>query len=163
VSLLTLPWEARIPVAALRHGGGRFYRAGQSDEATTDCSRLVYAVLVELYGERVEAERAALMLWQGQPPWSPVEAVEKLGIATPTDQPWPGQWHLVQGWQSLEPLRGGHSFYWYEPPIPLAGVHGVQVQANLGVGAFVEADQSWEQQVARYHAGVRLAVLRDLG
>ena len=161
MSLLALPWDARVLAAALQHGGGRLYVAGKTDERTTDCSRLAYATLLKLYGSRVESERAALMLWKGQGPWSPPEAVQRLGLGKLVVVPQPGCWHLVQGWVSTTPLSGGHAFLWYQPMAPLAAGTGVQVQGNAGVGSFVEDGQTFAEQIARYKGGVRIAVLFD--
>jgi len=159
MSLDALPWDARVIAAALQHGGGRLYVGGKTDDRTTDCVRLTYAVLLALYGARVEAERAALMLYDPSRPWSPPEAVHRLGIGKLVDAVQPGCWHLVQGWVSLSPLSDGHGFLWYEPMSPLAAGTGVQVQANSAPGSFVEDGQTFVEQVARYTAGVRIAVL----
>lgn len=162
MGLSSLPWEARLPVAALAHGGGRVYRKGQTDDGTTDCSREVFATLAALYGYNlVKPERPALMLWDAQWPWSPPEACERLGIGTLVPAPHPGQWHLVQGWVSTTPLAGGHSFFFWQPPAPFASGTGVVVQANKGVGAFVETDKTFAMRVARYTEGNRIAVLQE--
>lgn len=158
---MSLPFETRLLLAALAHGGGRRYDRRITGDFETDCSRMLYGTLCGLYGGRVEAEKAALHI-EGRPiqPWSPVEATVRLGFGSAVAAPMPGRWHVVQGWRAGGevdvPWSGGHSFLWRHPA---SGGPGVQVQANEGVGAFVEAAQTWEQQTAAYKAGVRLAVL----
>ena len=158
--LENVPWVARIPIAALMHGGGRTYERSQTDSETTDCSRLVYAVLVMLYGLAViKPLQAAIKLYAGEDLWAPVLAMVRLGAGQLVSSPVPGRWHLVQGWRT--PWKSGHTFFWYEPLSPLGGP-GIQVQANEGIGAFVELDESFSEQLSRYTYGVRIIALDDM-
>lgn len=161
--LLALPFEARLVAAALAHGGGRVYDSGRpaSDRRTTDCSRLGWSVVADLYDwtpaeelQRGTADwhRYRIFTIQTDEQWGPIVATVAAGVAREVDSPVPGCWHIVQGWGP------GHTFFWYEPASVLGAI-GVQVQANRGVGAFVEADKTWAEQAASYSAGVRLAVL----
>jgi hypothetical protein len=52
------------------------------------------------------------MMILGKDVFSPVRAVVEAGMATPLADPSapPPPWTLVQGWKSLKPLKGGHTF-----------------------------------------------------
>ena len=131
----------------------------------TDCVVAAQDTLAGVYGARVNSETAALRVWDHSNPWSVLDAVERLGIATELDDaPTRGRWHICQGWRRLNadgsvPSGGGvngHVWLWWEPP-------------HAGPGRLLEAnirrpwDRSltWGEQRAPYTAGVRLAVLVD--
>lgn len=124
-----LPLEVRIRVAAselLGYGYGGpavprrpswWPRGVGAPEATTeqderiDCSTLTAWVLAEVYPSArwTVAAYQDLQIQDAARPWSPVEAVERLGLGQQVAAPTPFRWHLVQSWRSLSPLQGGHA------------------------------------------------------
>ena len=58
---------------------------------------------------RTEADYAALQIFAGQSPWSPIAAVERVGVGIQVTTPSAGRWHLVQSWRDPKALQGGHS------------------------------------------------------
>lgn len=149
--------------------GGRTY--GHSGEATTDCCRMVEAVLMDLYGrDLVWGEHAALMVMDPAQPFSPVDACVRLGIGARVTLPTPGRWHVCQGWRYLDD-RGwvvqrspnGHTWIWYEPPMvmaPGADSLGLKVEANVRRPWKTRA--AWGEVSAPYKAGVELCALVEV-
>lgn len=115
-----MPTERDFLMACLAELGGYTYDANAWPKpGTKDCTRFTYAVLVRLW-PTLERFKGPLHITDPAEPFSNVQALEAAGIGAVSSQPIPGRWHLVQGWQSVTPLRKGHAFFWYEPPIPLA-------------------------------------------
>lgn len=146
----------RITRAHEAHTVGRLY--GQGD-GRTDCVTTVLAVLTEVYGPRVEAERPALMIWDAGSPWSNIDACVRMGIGVECveGRPLPGRWHVVQGWERLpgEGVTGkGHSWLWYEPSRPGPGLC---LEAN--VARPWAYSRTWGERIGRYVAGVRAVAL----
>ena len=147
---------AQITRAHEAHTIGRLYGVG---DGRTDCVTTVLAVLTEVYGPRVEAERPALMIWDAERPWSPIDACVRLGIGAEVveGRPHPGRWHVCQGWERL-PREGdpgkGHAWLWYEPSRPGPGIC---LEAN--VTRPWARTLTWGERVGRYVAGVRAVAL----
>lgn len=151
-----------IQRAALRELGGRSY--GRSGDSTTDCSRFVGAVLLDVFGGVVREHWADLMIMDGSRPWSDVDAIEAMGIGC-VGELVPGRWHVVQGWRRLTrqghvPEGGGingHVWLWYEPATPEVGNAEI-VQATPTKPPWC-GPRDWALQIAPFKAGVRIAVL----
>lgn len=124
--------------AVLLHGLGRTY--GRAGPATTDCVRLVAAVLDEVLPERLTPEqRRDILIAHDDParPWSGIEALVGLGHPE-VDTPIPHQVHVCQRWSGLDargritPVSRGHAF--------------VYVAGQEGDGLVIEAtdrDHQW--------------------
>ena len=115
-----------------RHYGPRM-RDGQ-----VNCSTFAESFLEGRYPRAdIGAEHEALMI-MGSDPWSPVHAVERLGIGRMVEAPQPGRLHLVQGWTGLEGGRivkrsRGHTLLWGETLGPLADPRGLVMEANVSL------------------------------
>lgn len=148
------------------HPSRRDMRAGVQ-RTVTNCSVAVAEILAAVYGERVRDEWEALMVGDPSQPFSPIDAVVRLGIGERTDSPRPGCWSVVQGWRKLDsngwvpnpsPVPNGHVLLWYEPP-----------SVDLGAGILVNANTSrpwgkrltWGEVRGMYPAGVELAALSE--
>lgn len=147
--------------------GGRIY--GSVGKDRTDCVRLTADVLSEVYGEPVRRERPALLIHAGQGPWSPVEGIVRAGAGVEVSAPLPGRWHLCQGWRRLTDDGGvpksdgrynGHGWLWYEPETP-TGALPLIVQATTAPAPWCHRT-TWDKQVNKFPAGVRLAVLNEV-
>jgi hypothetical protein len=152
--------ERNLLISALHNIAGFTYdNSARPAPRTQDCTRYAYAILRDLYGDRVEEYKAELHIVDPAHVWSNVDAVLSLGgksVAFPS----PGHWHYCQGWKSTEPLRGGHAWLWYEPPAPVVEP-GLIVQATPAKAPWCEY-RSWGEQAGKFPAGVRLAVLPNL-
>lgn len=161
-------WDqsAHVLAAAVGALGGRVY--GHTGDGSTDCSRAAFAILGSLYPRLDwESERPALMIFDASQPFSPIDAVVRLGAAKRVTDPEPSSWSLVQGWRKLDPLTGwvpnpspspnGHVFLWWEPPAVAVDLRGVVVEANTRRPWLRLLD--WSEQVKPYRAGVEIAKL----
>lgn len=83
---------------------------GEAQERT-DCSTLTAWSLARVYPSArwTVAAYQDLQIQDAARPWSPIEALERLGVAQEVTAPTPHRWHLVQSWRSLKPLEGGHA------------------------------------------------------
>lgn len=164
--------DLALAFAFARELGGKTYgHPSRADMAAgdrrtiTNCSVGSAEVLVSVYGERVRGEWKALMISDPSQPFSPVDAVERLGIGRRCDTPRSGCWHLVQGWRVLDgngwvpspgPDPNGHAFFYYEPPAPTPGA-GMLVNANTTRPWARRL--TWGEARGPYRAGVELAAL----
>lgn len=83
---------------------------GEAQERT-DCSTLTAWVLARVYPSArwTVAAYQDLQIQDAARPWSPIEAVERLGLGQEATTPTRHRWHLCQSWGSLSPLQGGHA------------------------------------------------------
>ena len=131
----------------------------------TDCSITAAAVLWHLYGDSVLRIWPDLMITDAAHPFSPVHAAVLAGLADWVDAPPPGAWCLVQGWRALEagrvpnggPRPNGHTFLYRQLHVPLLGA-GLLLNANTSRPWVREVE--WDELIAPYRAGVKLARLR---
>ncbi|MFY0524720.1 hypothetical protein ACN28I_16680 [Archangium gephyra] len=84
-----------------------------------NCCTFVEALLVKAWEDALPGRFSwsrslhdQMMILGKKDVFSPVRAVVEAGMATPLADPSapPPPWTLVQGWKSLNPLKGGHSF-----------------------------------------------------
>jgi len=80
----------------------------------------------------------------------------------------PGSWHVVQGWRSLDPLEGGHTWLWWaDPTDPELGVclesseaKGVRTSGVPGVPPWESARREHlAPRIARYAAGISVVAV----
>jgi len=158
-------WSEQVLAASVACLGGRTY--GGRGEATTDCCRFVEQLLIALYGDHIVAEHEALMVLDHSEPYSPVDAVVRLGLGRVVDSPRFGSWHVVQAWRQLTASGGvpagvspnGHTFLYYEPAGAVLG-SGVVVEANVRRPFLYPS--TWGDQIAPYLAGVKIAALEPV-
>ena len=159
-----MPTDRDILLAALKHAGGHAYnREPRPPKGTQDCTRFAFAVLRECYGERVDAARAELHIARGSSVFENVEAVVSLGLGLETIGPEVhGRWYYCQGWKSLDPLKGGHAWLWYEAAVPMAR-QSVILQATPEKGPdgrpLWQDMRTWAEQAERFPGGIRTALL----
>ena len=145
--------------SALRHLAGVTYDAAARPKAhRMDCTRATYAILLDVYGPIIQPISAALHIRSAADPFSNVTALAGLGLGQLVDRPGVG-WSLCQGWKSLDPLRGGHAWLWWEPPIPSAE-RPMIVQATPAQPWCEYRD--WHAQRAKFSAGVKVCQLREV-
>ena len=158
-----------IERAALHELGGKRY--GPTGKDTTNCVRLVAAVLVAIYGDIVLRFWRALMIADPTKPWSNIKAVEEMGIGRVVEQLVPGRWHVIQGWRLLTPdgkvplgslaiHPNGHAWLWYEPETPLEESAQI-IQATTSPPPWC-GPAEWAKQVRPFTSGVRIAVLNEV-
>lgn len=155
-----------ILYAATRHLAGYIY--GSTGSQRTDCVRLTFAILYDVYGSTVTARRGDLMVYDAKRPWSPISGAVGAGIGTEVAEPKPGRWHLCQGWRNLNADgsvpsghgSNGHAWLWYQPETP-TGLRGYIVQATTTPPPWCER-RTWVQQRDKFPAGVRLVVLNEV-
>jgi hypothetical protein len=143
-----MPTERDLLLTCLEHSGGILYdRTVPYDAGSYDCVRLTYAVLSSLWPVLLDYH-ADIHLLDAARPFSPVEAIEAAGIGLVSSDPIPGRWHLAQGWVSLDPLKDGHAWIWYHPPVPVAAKPFI-IQATSARPPWNER-RTLEQQTARF-------------
>jgi hypothetical protein len=143
--------------AALKHGVGYAYDAGtRAPFGTQDCTRYLFAILLEVCGDVVAERSGELHIRDAAKPYSNVQALIDLGLAEEASKPVKGGLYYCQGWRSLDPLQGGHAFMW------LHGDKGAGfiIQATPGRPHWCEV-RSWKDQAAKFPAGVELAKLTE--
>ena len=141
---------------------------GTMGRGRVDCTQLTYGILLDVYGAPAMSQHPALMVYDRDRPWSPVEGAVAAGIGTEVNEPTPGRWHLCQGWQRLtqaghvpeEKGSNGHAWLWYQPETP-TGLRGYIVQATTTPPPWCTR-RTWSDQCSRFPAGVHLAELRPI-
>lgn len=164
VSIMNL--TESILFSATEHLAGYVY--GSTGRERTDCVRLTFAILYDVYGRAVTGRRGDLMVYDTHRPWSPITGAVALGIGSEVTEPTPGCWHLCQGWRELTdeghvPNRrgpNGHAWLWYQPPTP-TGDRGYIVQATTTPPPWCER-RLWSWQAQRFPAGVKLVELNEV-
>lgn len=108
--------------ACWRYGAGWIYKNKAPNTALgeTNCSIFTELVMKMVFvnGMWTKQTHADLMILDGGRPWSPIDAVEAAGIGSRVTEAVAGEWHLVQAWADPDAIKGGHSFFYYEPPSP---------------------------------------------
>lgn len=125
----------------------------------TNCSTMTACLLAAVYPHLSwsREDYADLQIFDSSRPHSPMDAVIRRGIGRQVPDFIPGRWHLVQGWRSIEPLRG-HAF------LVQALVHGpllvLQASSKGSVGPTCDVMPSnWV--VANYKHSHFIAVLSE--
>ena len=116
--------EDRLLHAAVFYLGGSYTTKGPQvpfglpsgfarlpDGKATNCSTMTACLLAATYPEAPWDAGAwgQLQVYDRRRLDSPMEAVHRMGVGFQVDTFTEGRWHLVQGWRSLDPLRG-HAF-----------------------------------------------------
>ncbi len=139
----------------------------------TDCTRAVYACLVDVYGPDVREFRADLHIADHARPWSNVEALVAagLGVECVEGHPHAGRWHVVQGWRrlradgrvpALDGRVNGHTFLYCDGRVLEANVRRPW-DRRLTWGEIVGAYRASDGDLAAglVSGGVRVVALRE--
>jgi hypothetical protein len=144
--------------------------AAWDDPTDDECCVFAADVLAKAYGFDKTPNIEAWHLWDIAHPWSPVEAAQHQGIATHSvfpgtllGIPFPGRWHLVQGWRGTPGAPGvpGHTFLWLQ----VNETHGLCLDSSdkRPASNTLNGFRPWLDRVAEFKGGVAVAVLRPFG
>ena len=136
--------------------------------AQRQCCCYAQAV-IERWAMLPPATGSLLAMWRIFPelenPWSPVEAVQAVGLGEQVAAPIVGRWHLVQGWRTAgdpervargeTPQGTGHTFLWRAS----SAEWGRQCDSADPRGPD-NSSRRWADVVAEFRGGLAIAVLR---
>ena len=102
-----------------RYAAGWIYKrnAPNTRLKETNCCIFTEMVMQRVFPNGLWSEQTHrdLMILDASRVWSPIDAVEAAGIGRRVDEPVASEWHLVQAWADAAGLKGGHTFFYFEP------------------------------------------------